>query len=188
MRILLLVETLSIGGLPNYVLELARALVERGDTVALAHGGGVVPTFLDCRGVELLALTPEGFDQPHALAPLLQRVHDWNPDLLHLHLCSVLPLLQALPELGVPLLRSFHDYTSLCLRRGRRRFPGDRCDRPLGWSCLVQGCLLGAPKPAGRWPSLQNLPAKLAERKAYQGFSGAVVGSQHMRRVLLLNG
>lgn len=188
MRILLLVETLSIGGLPNYVLELARALSARGDQVALAHGGGVVPDYLDTRGIELLALTADGFDRPAALDQALQVLRAWQPDLLHLHLCSVLPLLQALPTLGVPLVRSFHDYTSMCLRRGRRRFPGDRCDRPLGWSCAWQGCLLGAPKAGSRLPGWQDLPGKLAERAAYQGFAAAVVGSRHMSRVLAVNG
>ncbi|WP_071873425.1 glycosyltransferase family 4 protein [Atopomonas hussainii] len=187
MRILLLVETLTIGGLPNYVLELARALSERGETVGLAHGGGEVPEFLDCHGIELLALTPHGFTQPYTLSSAMQVLHDWKPDVLHLHLCSVLPLLEALPSLGVPLVRSFHDYTSMCLRRGRRRFPGDRCSRPLGWSCALQGCLLGAPAEGSRLPSLQNLPNKLKERALYQAFAASVVGSNHMRQVLLSN-
>ena len=188
MRILMLVETLSIGGLPNYVLELARALQAQGHTVAVAHGGGALPTYLHCADVELLALTEHGLERPYALPAVLGILTQWQPDILHLHLCSSLPLLQALPSLGIALLRSFHDYTSLCLRRGRRRFPGDRCPRALGWSCALQGCLLGAPRAGGRLPGLQNLPAKLAERAVYQRFGVAVVGSQHMRRVLLVNG
>lgn len=188
MRVLLLVESLAIGGLPNYVLELARALSAHGHRVAVAHGGGAVPEHLHTEGVELLALTAGGFDQPYQLAAVMETLAQWQPELLHLHLCSVLPLLEALPSLGIPVLRSFHDYTSLCLRRGRRRFPGDRCARALGWSCALQGCLLGAPKVARRQVGLQNLPGKLAERAAYQAFGAALVGSQHMRRVLLLNG
>jgi len=183
MRVLLLVETLSIGGLPNYVLELARALSAQGETVALAHGGGAVPDYLDTQGVTLLPLGEQG-----EVGTALQRIEQWCPDLLHVHLCSQLPLLKALPGLGIPLIRSFHDYTSMCLRRGRRRFPGDRCSRPLGWSCLMYGCGLGAPAPGSRLPRLENLPEKLQERAAYQAFSAAVVGSQHMRRVLLTNG
>ncbi|MDD0841199.1 glycosyltransferase family 4 protein [Pseudomonas sp. Gutcm_11s] len=188
MRILLLVETLTIGGLPNYVLELARACAERGHSVALAHGGGVVPEFLDCRGVTLLPLTKAGLTQLGAAEEALAALQVWRPDLLHLHLCSDLPLLRLLPRLGVPLLRSFHDYTSMCLRRGRRRFPGDRCQKPLGWSCALQGCLVGPSRSGGRLPALQDLPGKLEERAAYQAFSASVVGSRHMSRVLLLNG
>lgn len=187
MKILLLVDRLTIGGLPNYVLALARALSAEGDRVALAHGGGAVPEHLDTRGVELLALADQGLERPDAVAEALRRLHGWGPDLLHVQLCSVLPLLQRLPELGVPLIRSFHDYSSLCLRRGRRRFPGDRCARPLGWSCLAYGCGLGAPRAGGRLPGWQNLPDKLQERALYQGFAAMVVGSQHMRRVLLVN-
>ena len=188
MRILLLVETLSIGGLPNYVLELARALAERGHCVGLAHGGGPVPEFLDCRGVTLLPLSENGLGQNAAAEQAFTRLQAWSPDLLHLHLCSDLPLLRLLPHLGIPLLRSFHDYTSMCLRRGRRRFPGDRCQKALGWSCALQGCLICPPRNGGRLPGLQDLPGKLEERAAYQEFSASVVGSQHMRRVLLLNG
>lgn len=187
MRILLLVETLTIGGLPNYVLELARALAERGETVGLAHDGGEIPAFLDCRDIELLPLTTHGFQHDYSLSNAMQRLRDWQPDVLHVHLCSVLPVLQGLPTLGVPLVRSFHDYTSMCLRRGRRRFPGDRCTRPLGWSCALYGCLLGAPAPNSRLPGLQDLPGKLKERALYQAFSALVVGSQHMGRVLLVN-
>lgn len=181
MRILLLVEQLTIGGLPNYVLDLARALGEEGEQVALAHLGERAPEYLDCSGVELLSLPTEA-------NAALARVRAWNADLVHVHLCSDLPLLQVLAASGIPLLRSFHDYTSMCLRRGRRRFPGDRCSRALGWGCATQGCLIGPPAEGGRLPRLMNLPAKLRERGLYQQASLAVVGSRHMRQVLLVNG
>jgi glycosyltransferase involved in cell wall biosynthesis len=182
MRILLLVQTLSIGGLPNYVLDLARALSQSGDSVAVAHGGRDVPSHLDLLGVHLLPLP----DTDAATAARCMR--QWQPDLVHVHLCSDPMLLDALRQLKLPLLRSFHDYTSLCLRRGRRRWPGDRCQRALGFSCLLQGCGLGAPAPGSRWPSWQNLPAKLAERQTYQSYHVAVVGSHYMRQTLLTNG
>lgn len=181
MRILLLVERLTIGGLPNYVLDLARALGEDGEQVAVAHLGEQAPEYLDCSGVELLSL-------PTDASAALARIRDWNAELVHVHLCSELPLLQALSDSGIPLLRSFHDYTSMCLRRGRRRFPGDRCSRALGWGCATQGCLIGPPAEGGRLPRLMNLPAKLRERGLYQQASLAVVGSRHMRQVLLVNG
>lgn len=186
MRVVLLVETLAIGGLPNHVLDLARALSDAGECVAVAHAGTDVPTHLDTRGIELLALADVGapLDAPRALA----RLRQWQPDLVHVHLCSHLELLLALSELRVPLVRSFHDYTSLCLRRGRRRYPGDRCARALGWSCALYGCLLGAPEPGQRLPRLANLPRKLSERARYQHFDAALVGSNHMGEVLRING
>ena len=179
MRVLLLVDTLSIGGLPNYVLELARALSEAGDDVAVAHGGEA-PSHLELRGVSLL---------PLPCGPAAERsLRDWRPDLVHVHLCSDARLLAALDALKLPLLRSFHDYTSLCLRRGRRRFPGDRCQRALGTGCLMFGCSVGAPPAGSRWPGLHSLSDKLAERSVYQRFELALVGSQFMRQTLLLNG
>lgn len=187
MRILLLVDALTLGGLTHYVLALARALSAQGDRVALAHGGGAVPDHLDTRGVELLALAEQGLERPAAVDEALRRLHDWGADLLHVQLCSVLPLLQRLPELGVPLIRTFHDSSSLCLRPGRRRFPGNRCARPLGWPCLAYGCGLGGARVGGRLPGWQSPPDKLQECALYQGFAAMVVGSQHMRRVLLAN-
>ncbi|MET1080549.1 MAG: glycosyltransferase family 4 protein [Pseudomonas sp.] len=188
MRILLLVETLGIGGLPNYVLALARALTAHGDQVAVAHASLTLPAHLDTAGLELLRLASEPLTTDRGATEALRRMHAWQPTLVHVHLCSALALLEALPRLEVPLLRSFHDYSSLCLRRGRRRFPGDRCQRPLGWSCLAYGCGIAPPLPGGYRPGLANLPGKLRERALYREFAMAVVGSQHMRQVLLLNG
>lgn len=182
MRVMLLVEALSIGGLPNYVLDLARALSEAGDQVVLAFGGEKVPDHLDTRGVDLLQLPSSGY------AECARILRGWQPQLVHVHLCSDLGLLGVLEALGVPLLRSFHDYTSVCLRRGRRRFAGDRCQRALGWSCAAYGCLIGAPDPGRRLPRLADLPGKLAERARYRGFDAAIVGSTHMGRVLRING
>jgi len=184
MRVLLLVETLSVGGLPNYVLDLARALRHAGDTVALAHLGAEVPGHLDVADVELLAARPRS----EASDPLAVLLRNWQPDIVHVHLCSEPHALQTLLAAGIPTVRSYHDYTSICLRRGRRRFPGDRCQRALGLSCAFFGCLIGPPVADGRFVSLADLPAKLNERGIYQSFSASIVGSEHMRRVLLKNG
>jgi glycosyltransferase involved in cell wall biosynthesis len=182
MKVLLFVEALSIGGLPNYVLDLARALRETGHTVALAHASDEVPNHLEVSNVLLLAISRKtsGFD----FAPVIA----WAPDLIHVHLCSNLDLLEGLRIFGVPQIRSFHDYTSVCLRRGRRRVPGDRCQRSLGYSCLLFGCSLGAPEPGSKLPGWKSISGKLAERARYQKFDATVVGSRYMKRMLIKNG
>lgn len=182
MKILLLVQSLTIGGLPNHVLDLARALADAGDSVVLVHGSAEVPAHLDLTGVTLMALR---FDQPQAVARAVQA---WAPDVAHIHLCSDQPVLDQLRATGIPLVRSFHDYTSMCLRRGRRRFPGDRCQRALSQACALYGCALGAPAPGSRLPQWRSISAKLVERETYRQFDAAVVGSRHMARVLLDNG
>ena len=184
MKILLLVETLTLGGLPNYVLELARALRHAGDTVALLHLDAEAPDHLDFKEVNLLSVDAE---QP--LAPQISALlQGWQPDLVHIHLCSQQEALNALMDSGIPVIRSYHDYTSMCLRRGRRRFPGDRCQRALGLSCALFGCLIGPPASPGGAPRLMDLRGKLQERQTYQQCAASIVGSQHMRRVLLTNG
>lgn len=182
MRVLLFVETLTIGGLPNYVLELGRALTEAGDAVALAHAGDTVPTHLELAGVTLLNVKAAQWDTPSAA------LASWAPDVIHVHLCSDHGLLSALSSLDVPMIRSFHDYTSLCLRRGRRRFPGDRCQRALGRGCVAFGCSFGAPNYDSRLPGLKSISLKLAERSAYQRFDASVVGSVYMHTTLTKNG
>jgi glycosyltransferase involved in cell wall biosynthesis len=181
MKIMLFVETLSIGGLPNYVLDLARALKETGHMVAVAHAGDEVPRHLEVSEVSLVAISRKvsSFD--------FTAVTAWLPDLIHVHLCSDLKLLEGLRRLGVPQIRSFHDYTSVCLRRGRRRLPGDRCQRSLGYSCLLFGCSFGAPEPGSKLPGWKSISVKLAERTRYQNFEAMIVGSQYMRQMLLKN-
>ncbi len=182
MRVLLFVETLTIGGLPNYVLDLCRALTEAGDEVALAHAGETVPTHLELAGIALInVLTAQCATPAAAMA-------SWRPDVIHVHLCSDHALLSALSSLDVPMIRSFHDYTSLCLRRGRRRFPGDRCQRSLGRGCVAFGCSVGAPNLGSRLPGFKSISLKLAERSTYQRFDASVVGSVYMRTTLAKNG
>ena len=177
-------EELTIGGLPNYVLDLSRALTEAGDEVAVAHAGSAVPTHLELKNITLLSVNA-GLGNEVAAAQVLA---SWFPDLIHVHLCSDHALLAAMTALNVPMIRSFHDYTSLCLRRGRRRFPGDRCQRALGRGCLAFGCGLGAPNPGSRLPGLKSISLKLLERSSYQRFDASIVGSAYMQKTLEKNG
>ena len=179
---MLFVESLTIGGLPNYVLQLANALMEVGETVVLAYTGDPVPVHLELGAVSLVHLPNNDTDRLKAM------VAGWSPDVIHVHLCSDLGILEVLGAQNAPLIRSFHDYTSLCLRRGRRRFPGDRCQRALGTGCVLFGCAIGASsKPGGKLPGWKSISNKLLERSRYQGFDAAIVGSGYMRGTLIKN-
>ncbi len=122
MKIVHFVESLDIGGLPNYVLQLAELFREDFDSVVIAHMGDTINKNLETDGFDIVRVGSAA--ELGMLAP----------DLIHVHLLSDPEFLQGLFTLGVPLIRSFHDYTSTCLRRGKRRWPGDRCQRPLGMS------------------------------------------------------
>jgi glycosyltransferase involved in cell wall biosynthesis len=186
MKVMMLVESLTLGGLPNHVLTVSRALQDAGDDMVLVHATPVVPDHLETHGLTLVDLSgPLASGHADVLVDAMQAL---QPDVLHVHLCSHPAWLEAIARMPQPKVRSFHDYTSMCLRMGRRRYPGDRCHRPLGASCLMFGCWLGAPEPGELLPRLIPVRQKLAEARQYRDFDAAVVGSQHMLRMLKVNG
>ena len=175
MRIVHLVEELSVGGLPNYVLQLAR-LQQPDDDVLVAHMGVTVGSHLEKDGLRI-----EKVRHIQDLAAL-------KPDLIHIHLLSKIDLLEGLFTLRIPLVRSFHDYTSTCLRRGKRRWSGDRCQRPLNIGCAVYGCVIRPPRAGNPLPGFLNIFSKIAERNFYKKFDALIVGSRHMSGMLGKNG
>lgn len=178
MKIIQLVESLDIGGLPNYVLQLAKLLKNAGHDVDVAYTRGVPGAHLETNGLNVIH-TPKYSD-------LLKH----KPDLIHIHLLSDLEYLEALSEQNdITVIRSFHDYTSTCLRRGKRRFPGDRCHRPVNYGCVAFGCLIGPPRPDSnlKLPQIMNLTKKIKEKDIYRGFDAAICGSHHMKNMLLSN-
>jgi glycosyltransferase involved in cell wall biosynthesis len=189
MRVVLLAEELGIGGLPNYVLTLARGLTEEGVAIIVAHGNAPLPPHLEVAEINFLHLPGlmAGADDTAATLAM-DALRAWQPDIVHVHLCSNVAVIDRLLDSGLPLVRSFHDYTSLCLRRGRRRWSGDRCQRALGWGCAGWGCIVSPPRPGSRIPQLADLRAKITERDRYRGFSASIVSSAHMARTLFSNG
>ncbi len=176
MRVVFLVEELCVGGLSNYALEFSRLAKEFCSSVVIAHKDGITGPALETEGIDIVHVSS------------VEDIRALNPDIVHVHLMSDQDFLDGLFTLGVPLLRFFHDYTSTCLRRGKRRWPGDRCRRPLGLSCAAYGCLIGPPLAPGKPVRLMDLPGKIAERNAYRRFDASIVGSRHMRSMLLTNG
>ncbi|MBN8901109.1 MAG: glycosyltransferase family 4 protein, partial [Rhodospirillales bacterium] len=189
MKVALVVEHLGIGGLPNYVLSLARLLETEGAAARVFHGNVDVPGHLDTDGLDIQHLPGLTSDADPSLARgAVTRLLTWQPDVVHVHLCGSLPTIDALLESGVPLVRTFHDLTSLCLRLGRRRWPGDRCQRALHWSCVGFGCMVSPPRNGSRFPHIADLSAKLGECSRYRKFGIAVACSSFMGRTLELNG
>jgi glycosyltransferase involved in cell wall biosynthesis len=189
MRVVLVSEVLGVGGLPNYVLDLARVMSEAGMSVLVAHGNAPLPSHLEAAGIGLLhlpglAAAASEADADHAIVAL----RSWHPDVVHVHLLSTPAMIGRLLTSGLVLVRTFHDLTSVCLRRGRRRWPGDRCQRALGWACVGWGCLLAPAEPGGRLPRVSSLPAKLAERDGYRAFAANIAISNFIARTLRLNG
>jgi len=185
MKIVLLVERLEIGGLPNYVLALASLLAEAGWEPVVAHGNAALPAHLDLTGITTRHVPGllSGADAEAAAALLAMA-----PDVVHVHLCGAAGVISRLAASGVPLVRSFHDLTSLCLRLGRRRWAGDRCQRALQWSCVGYGCMISPPRNGGILPHIANVGRKLRERDAYRACGVSIACSVFMANTLKLNG
>lgn len=189
MRIVLIAEELGIGGLPNYVLTLAQLLGASGCEVLVAHGNAPLPRHLETGGLTLVHLPGLARQASLTLAfDAVRHLVAWAPNVVHIHLCTSLPIIDRLLASGLLLVRSFHDYTSLCLRLGRRRWRGDRCNRPLGWGCAAWGCLVSPPRAGARIPQTADLPAKISERNRYRDFGASIVASQYMAETLRING
>ncbi len=178
MNIVYLAEVMGIGGLPNYVLDLARSYeATHPDTsIIIAHMGEKVGANLEFGNLRV-----ERVRTVEDIAAL-------EPDIVHVHLLSDIKILEGLFTLGVPLVRFFHDYTSTCLRRGKRRWPGDRCQRALSLSCAGFGCMISPPREGGKLPVLSNLLDKIKERNLYRRFDATITGSNHMSGMLRING
>lgn len=176
MKVVYLAEELCTGGMSTYVLKLARMAQAYCSSVTIALIKGVTGTRLETEGVDIV--TVSSASDLRAL----------SPDIVHVHLLSDIDFLKELFTLDVPLVRFYHDYTSTCLRRGKRRWPGDRCQRALGVSCAAYGCVIGPPLAPGQPVRLMNLPEKIAEKNMYRQFDASIVGSNYMASMLLKNG
>lgn len=178
MKIIHLCEVLGIGGLPNYVIQFARAYMDTHpeDEVIIAYMNDKPGENLELSGLNVVGI--KTFEDLKAL----------KPDFMHVHLLSQNDFIEKLFTLNVPLVRSYHEYTSTCLRRGRRRWPGDRCQRALNIGCAAFGCIISPPRGGSCLPHISNLPAKIHERDLYREFDGSITGSIYMRNMLIKNG
>lgn len=188
LRVLLLADRLSSEGggdaLAAHLLALAPALAAAGAKVGLALPLTTALTQPVPEGVTLLPLPTVSSEAT------LRALHRWAPDVVHVHRCEQLHLLSELQTLDVPLLRSIHDHTVICMREDRRRWPGDRCGRSLGLGCMAFGCTLTEPAslPRGGLPGgLRRLNTKRAALDFERLFDRVVVPSESMRKLLLSN-
>lgn len=110
MKILMALMGLEIGGAETHVVELSKALSQRGHEVLVASGGGVFESALADVGIRHFLIPLHRRDQMLRALRLLDRlIREEKPDLVHAHaripafLCGILQ-----KKLGFPLITSAH--------------------------------------------------------------------------------
>ncbi len=124
-------------------------------------------------------------------AGIAEAVRLENPDLIYVHKCIAIPVLEALVASGIPLVRMEHDHDIYCMRR-YKYFPWSRkiCTRKAGLCCLFP-CLafLARDRSRGRfgvrWVSYREQQRCIEVNKA---FSAYFVVTEYMREELIRQG
>lgn len=188
MRLLFIHERFgAFGGAEANVLLTATELKRRGHAVALLHGAATGKDEAAWRNV-----FEHSFEAPPVrVADTLQRaLTDFRPDVIFLHKLAALPLLEAVAECGVPVVRMVHDHDLYCLR-GYKYNPLNRhiCPRAASPYCIFPcGGTVARNRGSGfplKWVSYSDKQRELALNRR---FHRLVAATEFMRGELLKNG
>lgn len=178
-----------MGGVERFVNDAAAGLATRGHEVHLLtsdpapSGRSPLDAPFSSRSRLELAATPE------ARSRQLDRVlASSQPDVLFVHRWNNRETLRAAVE-GRRTIRYVHDHDIYCPRR-HKYFPLSKtiCTEPLGFQCVVHGCLLAPRGPIAGLPGLINIVEKRRDLQFNRTLPRLLVGSQWMRREMLRNG
>lgn len=87
MRILYIIDSLSIGGAEMLLMDLVAAAQARGDTVLVAYyTPGPLAAALTERGVEIARLSEHKLRDPRVIFRAVRLMRRWKPDIVHTHL------------------------------------------------------------------------------------------------------
>jgi glycosyltransferase involved in cell wall biosynthesis len=191
MKIIHVIQELELGGLPTYVFDLCRGLTERGHDSVIMHSSESIPSIYNENNVPFERIPGlqvwKSSSDTISIAKLRGILSYYNPDVIYIHLLSNLSILAFIIKSGIPVIRMFHEYSSLCLRKSREYLPGKRCKRALGWGCFFWGCIFGNPRPGSFLPRYSSLRVKLKELALYRKVNLSVVASKYMASVLIKN-
>jgi glycosyltransferase involved in cell wall biosynthesis len=163
------------GGVEQILYDTARGLGDLGWPQGLLHSD------------------PEA--QPEFLAAFAQASHresvlrGFAPDVLFLHKVEESERVQSLSA-RLPAVRMVHDHDLVCLRR-HKYFPISTrvCDRPAGVACYLHLCFLQKSGAGSRIPiRLAGVGERRRAIRAHGGVRRFLVGSEWMRRELVING
>jgi glycosyltransferase involved in cell wall biosynthesis len=174
----------SLGGAETNVFATADALTRRGHQAGLlaqrSSGKGDGP-WRDLFSENLFWMNNE---------PAGAIAHRFGADVVYVHKCERLPVIESLLQSGIPLVRMVHDHDLYCLRSYRYN-PLTRhiCTRPAGAHCVFP-CLAPLKRNRGgalpvRWASFAEKQRELALSRR---FDRNIVATGFMKHELLING
>lgn len=188
MKILFVHERLgAFGGAEANALVTAAALQGLGHEVCLAHGPGTGKGEADWQAV---------FEQRHPLpeegggAALRRALAATQPDVVYLHKCADLEVIEALADSPVPVVRMVHDHDLYCMRSYKYDFfTRAVCHRPASLACLLPCLACVGRNPGGRFPLRWiSYRRKRREIALNHRFERMVVATRYMQHELLQNG
>jgi glycosyltransferase involved in cell wall biosynthesis len=185
MRILFVNHKLGyFGGVEQNVADVARGLAARGHECFLAYGQATE------RGAEVYkqifagatACLEAGATIGFEFRSILKNC---APDVIYLHkVANVEPFLAC--DTSATTVRMVHDHDIVCPRRHKYfAASGKICDKPAGLRCWLDGAFIDRSTGSLRYLSI---PRKLAELKRNKRIDRLIVGSEFMRRSMIMNG
>lgn len=177
----------EFGGAEANIRITASELKERGHQVGLLYQEG------SGRGEELWGeLFPERFLMPHhakqaATAAVLE---DFSPDVIYLHNCDELALVEALVSSPLPVVKMVHDHSLYCMRGYKYNYFTRRiCTRSASTFCVFP-CLGNLKRQRGgrlpvAWASYREQQQALA---LTHRCARLVVYSEYLKAELVRNG
>lgn len=163
------------GGAEHYIQQTAEGLRKRGWRSALLYDPGQASP-------ELLA----AFDLSWPAVEPLERLREWQPDLVYLHRQPRNLSLQALAEEAVPVVRFYHDHQLFCLREHKiKPFSKTACPARTGLNCLLCPGMIGRNREGQL--AYRSLGQLEADQAACRRFEAAVVASDYMAEQLMLH-
>lgn len=178
-----------MGGLEQFVFQVAGVLKERGHRHVLLHERSTGNDEERYRAVfeDTAPIPPEGGidDYRRFIGGICDK---WRPDVALLHKSRNLNFMRALIE-RVPTIALIQDHFLYCLRE-TRYFPVSRriCTLPLSWRCVAYGCFAGRPLRHGVLPTFYSLKKRRGLLDVHKEMHRIVVLSEHMKSELALNG
>ncbi len=188
MRLLFVHERIgALGGAEVNILVTAQALLRRGHTLGLAHGGSAACNELEWREAFPYRIA---LDESVGTGGMILALAQFKPDVVYLHKFSDPDVLNILAGCSIPVIRVVHDHDLYCMRSYKYHYLSRRiCKRAASLYCVFPcGASVARGRKGGfplRWVSYF---AKRREIAANKRFHRMVVASDYMRDELLHNG